>query len=261
MQRRPHVNSEGWATVRRRARVAWATVTVFAVVSVAIGLAAVPAVAFWRWHLAWTSLHPATEVFVLAMALVPAYLVFAIGLMVYSAVATRLLGWRTAEGVESRIADYDWPVLNWARYLVTTHVVRVFAGAPFRATPVWAMYLRLNGASVGHGAWVNSLALMDHNLLEIGDGAIIGSDAHVSGHIVERGVLKTARVRIGRHATVGIGSVIGIGSDVGAGTQVGALSVVPKHSRLEPGATYVGVPARCQSDSRTPASGNTSPRR
>lgn len=230
-------------TAPRIARIAWAVLTVFVVESVVIGLAAVPAVAFWRWHLGWRAIPEVAVVFVLAMAAVPAYLLFAVGLMVYSALLTRLLGWRTPDGVELRIADHDWPVLDWARYLITTHVVRVFAGAAFRSTPIWAMYMRLNGARIGRGCWVNSLALMDHNLLEIGDGSVIGSDAHVSGHTVERGVLKTGRVRIGEHVTIGIGCVVGIDSVVGAGAQVGALSVVPKHAVLEPGGTYAGVPA------------------
>jgi acetyltransferase-like isoleucine patch superfamily enzyme len=125
---------------------------------------------------------------------------------------------------------------------VSTHLVRVFAGALLRASPLWTLYLRWNGARVGQGAWVNSTSLMDHNLLELGDGVVIGSDVHLSGHTVERGVLKTARVRVGAGATIGVGSVIGIGAEIGAGTQVGAVSVVPKHVRLEPGAVYAGVP-------------------
>jgi hypothetical protein len=209
-----------------------------------LGLAVLPAVAFWSWHLHATRVPAWARVGFLAMAFVPAYLLFAFGLMVYSAAATRLLGWRTRAGLATRVADYEWPLLDWGRYLITTHVVRLFAGAVFRSTPVWGLYLRLNGARVGRGAWVNSLALMDHNLLEIGDGAVIGSDAHVAGHIVEGGVLKTAPVRLGRGVTIGIGSVVEIGADVGDGAQVGALSVVPKHARLAPGGVFAGAPVR-----------------
>jgi acetyltransferase-like isoleucine patch superfamily enzyme len=89
---------------------------------------------------------------------------------------------------------------------------------------------------------VNSLSLMDHNLLDFADGVVIGSDAHVSGHVVERGCLKTAPVRLGADTLIGIGSVVGIGVVTGSGVQVGALSVVPKFSTLESGSCYVGVP-------------------
>jgi len=51
-------------------------------------------------------------------------------------------------------------------------------------------------------------------------------------------------VRIGRGVTVGLGSIIDIDVEIGAGCVVGAMSLVPKHSRLDAGAVYVGIPAR-----------------
>lgn len=123
-------------------------------------------------------------------------------------------------------------------------MVRVFSGPVFRSTPLWGLYLRLNGARIGRGVRVNSLKLMDHSLLEFGDQVVIASDASVSGHVIEHGRLITAPVRLGDCVTVGIGSVVGIGSTVGEGTQIGALSVVPKHSVLAANATYAGAPVR-----------------
>jgi acetyltransferase-like isoleucine patch superfamily enzyme len=224
--------------------VTWAVLSVFVAESVFLGLAVLPAVAFWSWHYRWAGIPEWARIVFLASAFVPAYLLFAAGLMLYSALGSKLLGWRTRPDLVTRVSDFDWPLVDWARYLVTTHVVRLFAGAVFRSTPVWVMYMRLNGARVGRGVWVNSLGLMDHCLLEIGGGAVIGSDAHVSGHIVESGILKTARVRIGPRVTIGIGAVVEIGAEIGDGAQVGALSVVPKHARLEPGGIYVGAPVK-----------------
>jgi acetyltransferase-like isoleucine patch superfamily enzyme len=216
----------------------------FVVESAVFALAVLPAALFWEWHFRRAIAPPWLHVLVLAASFVPAYLLFAVMLMLLSAGSVRLLGWRTPADAELRIAEVEWPLLHWVRYLVSTHLVRVFAGALLRASPLWTLYLRWNGARVGRGVWVNSTSLMDHNLLELGDGVVIGSDVHLSGHTVERGVVKTARVRVGAGATIGVGSVIGIGVEIGAGTQVGALSVVPKHVRLEPGAVYAGVPVR-----------------
>jgi len=78
---------------------------------------------------------------------------------------------------------------------MTIHVVRVFSKPVFRSTPLWVMFLLFDGARIGRGAWVNSLKLMDHSLLEFGDQVVIGSDASVSGYIIEHGRLKTAPVR------------------------------------------------------------------
>ncbi|MBL0172133.1 MAG: hypothetical protein IPP90_15695 [Gemmatimonadaceae bacterium] len=228
---------------RRGTRLVWGGLSVVMLETVLLGLALLPVVAFLHWQSIWSV--PLWKRLALdAIAFVPLYLTFALSLMLYSAFATRLLGWRTPEHVELRLSDFSWPVLDWGRYLMTIHVVRVFAGPAFRATPFWSFYMRLNGAKIGHLVWVNSLSLMDHNLLEFGDGVVVGSDAHISGHIVERGLLKTARVRLGAGTVIGIGSVIGIDVSTGAGTQVGPLSVVPKHTALEAGVAYSGVPVQ-----------------
>jgi acetyltransferase-like isoleucine patch superfamily enzyme len=238
---RPRPPAGGWA---RRARVTWAVCSIIVTECLILGLAVLPAVSFWTWVADWRMIPEWAQALVMAMAFVPAYVLFALSVLLYSAFAAWLFRWRTRPGLELRLADMSWPVLDWGRYLMTIHVARTFAGAVFRSTPVWGLYLRLNGATIGRGCWVNSLKLMDHSLLEFGDHVVIGSDASVSGHIIERGLLKTAPVRLGRHVTIGINSVVGIGTTIGDGTQVGALSVVAKYSVLEPNAVYAGAPAR-----------------
>lgn len=230
--------------MRKGARIAWTVLSAFVVESVVFGLAALPAVLLFEWHFSWRIAPAWGRIVVLAMSLIPAYLVFALGLMVWSALAMRAAGWRTPPNAEMRIADLEWPLLRWARYLLSAHLVRLFAGALLRATPLWTLYHRLNGARVGRRVYINSLAVMDDNLLDFGDGVVIGDAVHLSGHTVENGVVKTAPVRLGRNVTIGVGSFVGIDVEVGDGTQVGALSVVPKHERLAAGAVYAGAPVR-----------------
>ena len=50
--------------------------------------------------------------------------------------------------------------------------------------------------------------------------------------------------RLGRNVTIGLGSVIDIDVEAGPDCQVGALSLVPKHTKLEAGAVYAGIPVR-----------------
>ena len=118
------------------------------------------------------------------------------------------------------------------------------AGSVFRATPLWTFYLRLNGARLGRGVYVNSLAVNDHDLLDFGNNVVIGDGVHLSGHTVEQGIVKTASVRLGDSVTIGLGSVVGIGVDAGPRCNVGALSLVPKFSRLTADTTDVGAPVR-----------------
>jgi acetyltransferase-like isoleucine patch superfamily enzyme len=228
----------------RGLRIAWTVVSSFTVECVIFGLAVLPAALFWETFALLDYPFLLVRIVVLTMAFVPAYALFALCLMVFSALAMRSLGWRTPPRREMRIEALEWPLLDWARYMVSVHVVRLFAGTAFRSTPVWTLYMRLNGARLGKRVYVNSLAVNDHNLLEFGDGVVIGDGVHLSGHTVERGVVMTAPVTLGPGVTIGVGSVISIGVEAGAGAQVGALSFVPKFARLQPGRTYVGTPAR-----------------
>lgn len=228
--------------MRRALRVGWAALSTLLVESALLALAATPAFLLLQW-LARSTVGAARAV-VLLCAFGPAYVLFAVALMLLSPLAMRALGWRTPDNTTLRIPKMEWPLLDWARYLASAHLVRLVAGAVFRATPLWTMYLRLNGARIGRGVYVNSLQVMDHNLLEFGDGVVIGADAHLSGHTVEDGLVKTGTVRLGRNVTIGVGSVIGIDVVIGAGTQVGALSLVPKHARLAERAIYAGIPVQ-----------------
>jgi acetyltransferase-like isoleucine patch superfamily enzyme len=225
-------------------RVGWTVVSLLVVESLVFGLSVLPAALFWDSLFARRYPSRPVAIVALSMAFIPAYLIFAFGLMMLSAWATGLLGWRSPRDSEMRIADLDWPLLDWARYMASVHVARLFAGAVFRATPLWTLYLRANGARLGKGVYINSLAVNDHNLLEFDDHVVIGDDVHLSGHTVERGIVKTGRVRLHDGVTIGLCSIVDIDVEIGPRAQVGALSLVPKHARLEGGAVYVGIPAR-----------------
>ncbi len=233
------------ASVARTGRVVWTVVSIFVVECLVFGLSGLPAFLFWTWALSWaTPPWPLVRPLVLAISLVPAYLVFATTLILLSATSTRAFGWRTTPGGLWRLEELEWGLLNWSRYMISTHVVRVLVGTFFRSSPLWTWYMKLNGARIGRGVYINSLSISDHNMLEFGDGVVIGENVHLSGHTVEGGVVKTGHVWLGRGVTVGLGSMVGIGVEAGERCQIGALSVVPKNTKLEAGAVYAGVPVR-----------------
>lgn len=225
-------------------RIGWTIVSICLVQAVVCGLSVLPVLMFWMWLVNWMAAGLAVRAPVFSVLIVPSYILFAVCVMIFSAAATRVTGARTPPDAELRIADMEWPLLRWARYVAATHVVRLLAGTLFRGSPIWTAYLRWNGARIGRGVYVNTLFISDHNLLEFGDEVVIGSDVHLSGHTVEGGLLKTGGVRLGRNVTIGLGSVIDIDVDAGPDCQVGALSLVPKHTKLAAGAIYAGIPVR-----------------
>jgi acetyltransferase-like isoleucine patch superfamily enzyme len=235
---RRHVPWSGAAS----ARFAWTILSAFVAESLIFGLAVLPAALFWQWHFTWPIEAPWLRIVLLSMSFLPAYLLFAVLLAAFSALAMRWLGWRPPARAELRISDLDWPLANWARYGISSHIVRVLAGPVFRNTPVWVWYMRMNGARIGRRCWVNSLDATDHCLLEFGDDVVIGSGAHLSGHTVERGIVRIAPVRFGTGTTVGVNTHVEIDVETGPGCQIGSLSMVPKGSRLDGDSVYVGCP-------------------
>lgn len=223
-------------------RIAWTVLTILVVEIIVCGLAAVPAVALWYWLTALTAGRLAWRLLVFSVAAVPSYVLFALCLMPVAAAAMRLTGWRTPPDAEMPIAGLGWPLLQWARCMASIHVVRLLAGTLFRGSPIWTAYVRMCGARLGRRVYLNSLAISDYNLLDFGDDVVVGADVHISGHTVERGLVKTAHVRLANGVTVGLGSVVEIDVEAGPGCQIGALSFVPKHARLDGGTVYAGIP-------------------
>lgn len=225
-------------------RVGWTLVSLVVVQAAVCGLALLPVVVFWMEITARLPSNRLAAAAICSVLLIPSYLAFAVSLMVVSATANRVTGARTPPAADMPIAEMGWPLMRWARYMIASHIVRALAGTIFRGSPIWTAYLRLNGARIGRRVYVNSLFVSDHNLLDFGDEVVIGSEAHLSGHTVEAGVVKTGSVRLGHGVTIGVGSVVEIGVAIGDGTQIGALSFVPKHTVLDPGSVYAGVPVR-----------------
>jgi acetyltransferase-like isoleucine patch superfamily enzyme len=224
-------------------RIAWTVASLVAVQTVVCGLSAAPVVLVWHWLVSVTASTPIARLALFSVAIAPSYVLFALWLMIVSPLAMRLLRWQTPPDAEMRIADMDWALLRWVRYGASLHLVRVIAGSLVRGTPLWTSHLRLNGARLGKRVYVNSLSVSDYNLIDCGDDVVIGGAVHLSGHTVEAGVVKTARVRLGNNVTIGLGSVIEIGVEIGSDSQVGALSFVPKFAKLKGGVVYAGAPA------------------
>lgn len=231
-----------------RSGVFWrVSVTVAAVIvvqTIVCGLAALPVLLLWLELLRYLPENDMLRAAVLSASIVPSYALFAAALMIFTPAATALTGARTPQNAELRITEMSWPLMRWARYMVAIHMVRILAGPIFRASPIFTFYLRLNGARLGQRVYVNTLFISDHNMLEFGDDVVIGSEVHLSGHTVERGFVKTGTVRLAKNVTIGLGAVVDIDVEAGEGCTVGAMSLVPKHTKLEAGAVYAGVPVK-----------------
>jgi acetyltransferase-like isoleucine patch superfamily enzyme len=219
------------------------TIVVFTLVqTVVCSVSAVlPVTILWAvWH---ASLSEVARIALTATLAAPLYVLFALGALIASPVANRLTGAYTPAGLRTRIANFEWPLLRWARYVAAGRLVNAVSGTLFHGSPIWTFYLRLNGARIGRRSFINTLGISDHNLLTIGNDVVLGADTHLSGHTIEDGMLVTERVSLGSSVTVGVGSIVSVGTVIADHCQIGALSYVPKHTALTVPGVYVGVPA------------------
>lgn len=232
--------------VAKAARIAVGSVMLIVSQSLIFGLAVLPALLFWQFARTLNAIAPVQPYggyVIVAMSLVPAYLLFCISLMALSAGWNRLARWETSEGSYS-LSDGNWKLIRWASYNASINVVRIFCGESMRATPLWTVYLRWNGAKIGKGVHVNTARLFDHNLLVLDDKVVIGGDAKLVAHLVERGHVVATPVVLRRGAVVGINTVVSPGVEIGENAAVGAMSFVAKHHKIPAFEVWGGVPAQ-----------------
>lgn len=114
-----------------------------------------------------------------------------------------------------------------------------------RAVPVPVMrlvYLAL-GARLGENTY-SAGTLLDPSLTQVGDNVIIGHDAVLFAHAVERDELSISPIRIGHGATIGAKAVIQPGVIIGDRAVVAVNAVVMKNTVIPPGEVWGGIPAR-----------------
>jgi non-ribosomal peptide synthetase-like protein len=125
--------------------------------------------------------------------------------------------------------------------------------APWHAihgTPLFNVMLRAMGARVGRDVFLGSVFFELPHLLDIGDGASVGSFTILSNIVVERGEFVVGTVRIGREANVGSSAVVAVGAAVGDFAQLKSQSSLAAGVRIPDREVWDGSPARCVATGR-----------
>jgi acetyltransferase-like isoleucine patch superfamily enzyme len=101
----------------------------------------------------------------------------------------------------------------------------------------------LFGARWPHSAKVAGRVL-DCPLVELEEDALLGIECLVTAHYETAEGIRVGRVRVGRHATVGMRAVVLPGVSVEEDAVVAASALVPSERRIPARETWAGVPAR-----------------
>lgn len=186
----------------------------------------------------------------LGIALAAGYFAYGLSLLVIAPAFNYVLGGRLSP---YRGSTVSLAALRWYVHCTMTLVVRYSFLEFVTPSPFSQMYYRLMGMKIGRAVTLNSTAIADPSLIEIGDGATIGGSANILAHYAQAGFLVIAPVKIGAGTTIGMRAIIMGGAEIGEKARVLANSFVLPNTRIPPGETWAGIPAQKIDLGRPPA--------
>ena len=114
----------------------------------------------------------------------------------------------------------------------------------FVLPPIKSFFLSLIGCKIGKNVFLAGEEwISDPCVIEIGDNAMIGGRALITGHLAEDKLI-IKKIKIGKNCLIGGDSFIMPGVTVEDNVVVGAKSLVTKNKKLEKGKIYAGVPVK-----------------
>ncbi len=217
------------------------TLLMYLLTSVFFGAALIPGIAlFLNVQEATASFSLITKLFCLGVSIGAGYFLFGFSLIFLVGGFRTIFRLRLKEGSHPLLS---FEAMKWA-FISSLYLMINFTFIDFiLLTPFANLLFRLLGAKLGKNVQFNSKYVYDATLLEIGDNTVVGGGAIIIGHIVERGVLKLKKVKIGKNVTIGSHSTIMPGCEIGDKAIIGASAVLLKDSKVEPRDVWFGIPA------------------
>jgi acetyltransferase-like isoleucine patch superfamily enzyme len=230
--------------LRRFARASYfaAVLLLYTLASTALGLALAPALWCFERLAVWcASLAGPIRWFALGTSAALCFFLAGLALLVVVPIYNWVLPTRITpfKGGYYSLYALPWFLHNGLFYLVR------YTFLPFvTLTPFGIWFLKAMGMKIGRHAFVNTEYISDPQLITLGDDAALGGSVRIFAHYGGGGHFVVAPVVIERRATIGLGATVMGDVEVGEGATVLPHSVLLPGSRVGPGETWGGVPAR-----------------
>ena len=179
------------------------------------------------------------EIFGICIGLGLGYLLWGLVLLLICGILGGLLRPPLREG---RYPLKSWVTIGWAWSLLFHKVAQMFIKNIVPSLQV-NIYYKLMGAKIGKSVQILTDSLNDAHMVTLGDGVVVGGNATINGHLVERGEIVLAPVKVGNNAVIGGGSIVQPGCTIGEGAVVASRAVVPKWTEIPAGEAWGGSPA------------------
>lgn len=182
----------------------------------------------------------ALDVFILAAAVVMAYIAYGFTLLVVAPLLNLVLGGRLKP---YRGKQVSLGIMGWYVHATLTMLPRL-SFLPFICpTPFLNLFYRLMGMKIGDGVTINTTAIADPSMIELGDKVTLGGSCSVMGHYAQGGFMVIAPTKIGDRATIGLRAIVMGGVEIGEKAKVLAGSFVLPKTVIPAGETWGGIPA------------------
>lgn len=176
----------------------------------------------------------------LGVALVASYLVYGFCLILIAPLFNLLLGGRLQPWRGPQVSA---GAMRWYVHATLTLLPRLSFLEFICPTPYLNLYYRLMGMRIGRGVTINTTAIADPSLIELGPRVTLGGSCSLLAHYAQGGYLVIAPVKIGAGATIGLRAIVMGGVTIGEKAKVLAGSFVLPNTHIPPGETWGGIPA------------------
>jgi non-ribosomal peptide synthetase-like protein len=146
-----------------------------------------------------------------------------------------------------RWTSREFPVwsLAYVRFWLVKTLIRTSPLVLFVGSPLYLLYLRALGATIGRGVAIFSRTIpVCTDLLTIGDGTVIRKDTSFVCYRAQAGGIQTGPVTLGCNVTVAEQSVLDIETSMGDGAQLGHASSLQASQSVPGGENWHGSPAQ-----------------
>jgi non-ribosomal peptide synthetase-like protein len=139
----------------------------------------------------------------------------------------------------------------WSWWAMRTEAVAVLYGGLVgkaslefaRGTPFLPMALRVFGAKIGRGVYMDSTDVTEFDCIRIGDFAVLNDHAVLQTHLYEDRIMKVGRIEVGQGVTVGTSTKVLYDTKVGDYARLGSLTVVMRGESIPGHTEWEGAPA------------------
>lgn len=212
-----------------------------ALAALTAGLAAAPGLyVFTTLQAHCTGLPPAAYYLCLGLSAVLGYVTYGFSLLLIAPGLNFVLGGRLKP---YRGKQVSIGILRWYIHATLTMLPRLTFLDFICPTPFLNLYYKLMGMKMGDGVTINTTAIADPSMIELGERVTLGGSCSVMGHYAQGGFMVIAPTKIGSGATIGLRAIIMGGSEVGEKAKVMAGSFVLPKTIIPAGETWGGIPA------------------